>query len=85
MRKGKLTKQQRVVLAMAAAGLSNDEIAKNLMLSKRTVDAHMRNGMEALGVNTRTAAVVLAFHYGEIDLQSVANNILASGDGLATG
>lgn len=80
MRDGILTSIQRSILAMAAAGKSNAQIAQALQLSKRTVDTHMRNTFEALRVSDRTSAVVLAAHHGEIDLAVAAGVILAEQD-----
>jgi DNA-binding NarL/FixJ family response regulator len=52
-----LTAREVEVLQLVAAGLSNAEIAERLVLSQRTVHAHLRSVFDKLGVNTRTAAV----------------------------
>lgn len=76
MRTGRLTDQQRRVMMLVAQGKTNEEIAEVLGLGRRTIDTHVRNSTQALGVHNRTAAVVLALHYGEIDLDEVARAIL---------
>lgn len=77
MRDSILTPQQKNVLTLAAAGKGNNEIAEALVVGKRTVDAHIRNAFKVLGVNDRASAVVLAIHYGEINLDIAVNTILA--------
>jgi Response regulator containing a CheY-like receiver domain and an HTH DNA-binding domain len=77
MRTSLLTPQQKNVLTLAATGKNNAEIGEALVLGKRTIDAHMRNAFKVLGVNDRASAVVMAIHYGEIDLGIVVNTILA--------
>jgi non-specific serine/threonine protein kinase len=52
-----LTAREVEVLQLVADGLSNAEIAERLVLSQRTVHAHLRSIFDKLGVNTRTAAV----------------------------
>jgi DNA-binding NarL/FixJ family response regulator len=52
-----LTSREVDVLHLVADGLSNAEIAERLVLSERTVHAHLRSIFDKLGVNTRTAAV----------------------------
>jgi DNA-binding NarL/FixJ family response regulator len=55
-----LTERERQVLELAARGLSNKVIAKELFLSTRTVEAHMRKIFEKMGVLSRTEAVTQA-------------------------
>jgi DNA-binding NarL/FixJ family response regulator len=55
-----LTKREIEVLHLLAEGLSNPEIATRLVLSRRTVDAHLRSIFDKLGVSTRTAAALKA-------------------------
>jgi ATP/maltotriose-dependent transcriptional regulator MalT len=52
-----LTAREIDILHLVADGLSNAEIAERLVLSERTVHAHLRSVFDKLGVNTRTAAV----------------------------
>lgn len=50
---GVLTPRQREVIALAATGLSNREIADRLVMSVRTVEGHLFRACQRLGVNTR--------------------------------
>ncbi|MEI8081475.1 MAG: response regulator transcription factor [Actinomycetes bacterium] len=55
-----LSERERQVLKIAATGAGNKKIAKDLSLSPRTVEAHMRNIFDRLGVTSRTEAVTQA-------------------------
>ncbi len=52
-----LTRRQREIVRLVAEGLSNADIAARLVVSQRTVEAHLRSIFEKLGVVTRMAAV----------------------------
>jgi len=51
-----LTEREIEVLRLVAQGLSNQEIADRLVISRRTVHAHLRSIYDKLDVTTRTAA-----------------------------
>jgi ATP/maltotriose-dependent transcriptional regulator MalT len=50
----KLTRREREVAALIAQGLSNLQIASELSISGRTVEAHARNVLGKLGMQSRT-------------------------------
>ncbi|NGO71572.1 ATP-binding protein [Streptomyces boncukensis] len=49
-----LTRREREVAALVAQGLSNRQIADRLVLSKRTVDAHLEHILTKVGASSRT-------------------------------
>jgi len=59
-----LTDREREVLALVAAGLTNDEIAERLVLSPLTVKTHVSRAMGKLDVRDRAQLVVLAYETG---------------------
>jgi non-specific serine/threonine protein kinase len=55
-----LTEREVEVLSLVAEGLKDQEIADQLVVSPRTVHAHLRSVYGKLGVRTRTAAAYQA-------------------------
>jgi DNA-binding CsgD family transcriptional regulator len=63
---GDLTAREREVLALLAEGGSNREIAVDLGLSPKTVNRHVENIFNKLGVSSRAAAVAKGLKSGTI-------------------
>jgi DNA-binding NarL/FixJ family response regulator len=59
-----LTDREREVLALAAHGLSNDDIGARLFLSPMTAKTHINRAMAKLGVRDRAQLVVIAYQSG---------------------
>jgi DNA-binding NarL/FixJ family response regulator len=59
-----LTEREREVMALAAGGLTNDEIAGRLYMSPATARTHVSRAMTKLGARDRTQLVVLAYETG---------------------
>jgi DNA-binding NarL/FixJ family response regulator len=62
-----LSTREREVLKLVAEGRTNDEIAKLLLLSAKTVQTHRAHAMEKLGLHERTALVRYAIRTGLIE------------------
>jgi DNA-binding NarL/FixJ family response regulator len=59
-----LTAREREVMALVAAGLSNDEIARRLFVSPATAKTHVSRSMIKLGARDRAQLVVIAYESG---------------------
>jgi two-component system, NarL family, response regulator LiaR len=61
-----LTHREIQVIALAAGGRGNKEIARELALSVESVKTYMAHVMAKFGVTSRTRAAVAAFRSGLI-------------------
>lgn len=59
-----LTDREREVMALVAAGLSNEEIAGRLFVSPATAKTHVSRAMVKLGARDRAQLVVFAYEAG---------------------
>lgn len=63
-----LTDREIEILGLAARGLTNKEIGRQLFISDRTVQGHLQNIYQKLGVSSRTEAVTAGLSHGLITL-----------------
>jgi DNA-binding NarL/FixJ family response regulator len=61
-----LTEREREVLALVGTGLSNDEIAGQLVISVATVKTHVHRLLTKLGARDRAQLVVAAYEGGVV-------------------
>jgi DNA-binding NarL/FixJ family response regulator len=59
-----LTNREREAVALAAQGLSNDQIADHMVISPMTAKTHINRAMVKLQVRDRAQLVVLAYESG---------------------
>lgn len=59
-----LTDREREVVGLVAEGLSNDEIARKLVVSPLTAKTHVSRAMTKLSARDRAQLVVFAYEYG---------------------
>ncbi len=58
--KATLTQRERDVLRLLSKGMSNEEIGREIFISRETVRTHVRKAMRKLDAKTRTEAVACA-------------------------
>jgi len=66
-----LSEREMEILRLAATGISNQEIAEKLFLSRRTVQAHLVNIFRKMDVGSRTEAVLQAVRRGWLSLDDL--------------
>jgi DNA-binding NarL/FixJ family response regulator len=59
-----LTPREREVMTLVATGLSNDEIAEHLVISRATAKTHVSRALRKLDVRDRAQLVTLAYQTG---------------------
>ncbi len=63
------------VLKLAAKGMSNKDISRELYISDRTVQSHLVSVFRKLGVSSRTQAILRALKKGWISLDDLADEV----------
>ena len=63
-----LSSREQEILVMVCRGLSNQEIADELFISKRTVDKHRANILEKTGCKNTANLVVYAIKRGLVEI-----------------
>ena len=64
----RLRPRELEILSLLALGLTGQQIATDLGISRETVRVHIRNAMQTLGAQTRVQAIGLALRDGHIAL-----------------
>ena len=66
-----LSNRELQIVELVTAGLTNQEIAEQLEISKRTVDNHISNILTKTGTGNRVALVRWALQWGKVCLDEV--------------
>lgn len=66
-----LSEREMQIIELVAAGLTNQEIASRLEISKRTVDNHISNILDKSHTGNRVALVRWALQWGKVCLDDV--------------
>jgi DNA-binding CsgD family transcriptional regulator len=68
---GTLSERELQVIELVAAGLTNQDIAEKLEISKRTVDNHISNILQKTETDNRVALVRWALQWGKVCIDDV--------------
>lgn len=79
-----LSDRELQVIELVAAGLTNQDIAKKLEISKRTVDNHISNILTKTETDNRVSLVRWALQWGKVCLDEVNCCALPSYKGIST-
>ena len=66
-----LSERELQVVELVASGLTNQEIAEKLEISKRTVDNHISNILTKTATDNRVALVRWALQWGKVCLDNI--------------
>jgi DNA-binding CsgD family transcriptional regulator len=66
-----LSDRELQVVELIASGLTNQEIADQLEISKRTVDNHISNILNKTATGNRVALVRWAMQWGKVCLENI--------------
>lgn len=69
-----LSKREREVLGLVAAGMRNSEIASELYISEGTVKRHLTNAYAKLGTKSRISAIKRAISLGLVSFNALFDN-----------
>ena len=81
---GALSERETEIVVLAARGLSNDQIARELNLALSTVKRHLANVYQKIGVGSRSEAVRMALMEQWIGLGEITSSASADGDGSSS-
>jgi DNA-binding CsgD family transcriptional regulator len=66
-----LSERELQVIELVASGMTNEEIATQLAISKRTVDNHISNILKKTDTDNRVALVRWALQWGKVCIDQV--------------
>ena len=70
-RNASLSQRELEIIGLVANGLTNDQIAKQLEISKRTVDNHISNILSKTNTDNRVELLRWALQWGKICINDI--------------